>query len=127
MDEAAAEKFVAQWVTDWNAHDLDALLSHYRDDVVFDSPVAIRVLGGGDGIIRGKDALRHYWSEGLRLIPDLRFEVVAYYLGVDTLVINYRNQKGGLVAEVLSFEDGLVRAGHGTYLSGADNPAGVRG
>jgi hypothetical protein len=84
------------------------------------------VLGGGDGIISGKAALRHYWGEGLRLIPDLHFEVVAYYLGVDTLVINYRNQKGGLVAEVLSFTDGLVRAGHGTYRRDADNPAGVR-
>ena len=125
MDDAAAEKFVEQWVSDWNAHDLDAMLSHYHDDVVFSSPVAIRVLGG-DGIMRGKAELRRYWAEGLRLIPDLHFEVVGYYLGVDTLVINYRNQKGGLVAEVLSFTDGLVRAGHGTYHGGADNPAGVR-
>ena len=53
--------------------------------------------------------------------------VHGYYVGVDTLVINYRNQKGGLVAEVLTFVDGLVRTGHGTYLSGAENPAGVRG
>ncbi|WP_246272422.1 hypothetical protein [Amycolatopsis acididurans] len=42
-----------------------------------------------------------------RRIPDLHFEIVA-----STLVINYRNQKGGLVNEVLMFE------GHGTYLLG---------
>ena len=65
-------------------------------------------------------------ERGLRLIPDLHFEVVAYYVGVDTLVINYRNQKGGLVAEVLTFEGDLVASGHGTYSVGSDNPAGVR-
>ena len=52
--------------------------------------------------------------------------MLAHYVGVDTLVINYRNQTGGLVCEVLTFVDGLVVSGHGTYLSGSDNPAGVR-
>ena len=32
------------------------------------------------------------------------------------LVINYRNQGGTLVNEVLEFDGGLVRRGHGTYL-----------
>jgi hypothetical protein len=125
MDQDFAARFVDEWVTEWNAHNLEGLLSHYRDDVVFTSPVAIAVIGG-DGVIRGKAALRDYWAAGLPRIPDLRFEVVAYYVGVDTLVVNYRNQRGGLVCEVLTFVDGLVSIGHGTYLT-ADNPAGVRG
>ena len=33
------------------------------------------------------------------------------------MVINYRNQKGGLVCEVLLFDGDLVREGHGTYLA----------
>jgi ketosteroid isomerase-like protein len=125
MDAEAAARFVEQWAADWNAHDLEALLSHYRDDVVFTSPVSVQVVGG-DGVIRGKAALRRYWGEGLPRIPDLHFEVIDHYVGVDTLVIHYRNQKGGLVAEVLTFDDGLVVVGHGTYRSGSDNPAGVR-
>lgn len=68
-------------------------------------------------MLRGKEALRKYWSEGVRLIPDLHFEVLALYVGVNTLVINYRNQAGGVVSEVLTFEGSLVREGHGTYLS----------
>ncbi len=118
MDHEEAQAFARQWVTDWNAHDVDALLEHFTDDVVFTSPVAVRILGG-DGVIRGKEALRGYWSEGLRLIPDLRFEVLAVYAGVSTLVINYRNQAGGLVSEVLTFEGSLVKEGHGTYLAQA--------
>jgi hypothetical protein len=37
--------------------------------------------------------------------------------GESTLVINYRNHRGELVNEVLTFNgDGLVSEGHGTYL-----------
>jgi hypothetical protein len=118
MDIAEAQAFTEQWVRDWNAHDVDALLAHFTDDVVFTSPVAVRLFGG-DGVIRGKEALRKYWSEGIRRIPDLRFEVLALYVGISTLVINYRNQAGGVVSEVLTFDGALVREGHGTYLTQA--------
>jgi hypothetical protein len=83
------------------------------------------LLDANDGVIRGKRALREYWSEGLRRIPDLRFEVLGVYVGVATLVINYRNQKGGLVNEVLTFDGALVTQGHGTYLGDRINPAGA--
>ncbi|WP_037864137.1 YybH family protein [Streptomyces sp. NRRL S-340] len=125
MDQAIARKFVDSWVTAWNAHDLDSLLAHFTDEVTFRSPVAAQLLGG-DGVIRGKDALRAYWAEGLRRIPGLRFEVVGSYVGVDCLVINYRNQKGALVNEVLVFDGPLVTEGYGTYLGEDANPAGAR-
>lgn len=124
MDPVSVRKFVDGWVAAWNAHDLDALLVHFADDVTFRSPVAAQLLGG-DGIIRGKEALRAYWSEGLRRIPDLRFEVLGTYVGVDCLVINYRNQKGGVVNEVLIFDGPLVVEGYGTYLGDDENPAGA--
>jgi hypothetical protein len=119
MDHAEAQAFAEQWVRDWNAHDVDALLEHFTDDVVFTSPVAIRIFGG-DGVLRGKEALRKYWSEGVRLIPDLHFEILALYVGISTLVINYRNQSGGVVNEVLTFDGPLVSEGHGTYLAPPD-------
>lgn len=119
-----AEEFARRWATAWNAHDLEEVLAHFHDDVVFTSPVAAQLLPDTRGILRGKAALRSYWTEGLNRIPDLRFTVEAVYLGVDTVVINYRNQRGNLVNEVLVFDDGLVREGHGTYLS-HDNPAGA--
>jgi hypothetical protein len=127
MDRAQAEEFCDRWVAAWNAHDLELVLSHFSEDVRFSSPVARQLLDGSDGVIRGKAALREYWSEGLRRIPDLHFEVLGLYVGVNTLVINYRNQQGGLVSEVLVFDGDEVTQGHGTYLLGADaNLAGVK-
>jgi hypothetical protein len=118
MEQAEAHEFVQGWLAAWNGHDVDAVLAHFADDVTFRSPVAARIVEGSDGIIRGKAALRAYWSEGVRLIPDLHFELVGTYVGIDTLVINYRNQNGGLVNEVLVFDGPLVVEGHGTYLQG---------
>lgn len=106
--------FSARWLAAWNAHDLETLLAEFDDDVEFTSPFAAQVVGG-DGVVRGKDALRSYWTAGLERLPDLRFEVVDVFAGVDTIVITYRNQKGGIVNEVLRFAGGLVVEGHGTY------------
>ena len=52
----------------------------------------------------------------MRRNPELHFEIEGLYVGVNTLVIQYRNHSGGLVNEVLTFEGPLVVEGHATYL-----------
>jgi ketosteroid isomerase-like protein len=116
MDHDIAQAFAEQWARDWNAHDLEALLAHFSPDVVFTSPFALRVLPESGGILRGKEALRHYWTIGLQRLPDLHFTIEGVYVGVEHVVINYRNQAGALVNEVLRFDGSLVVEGHGTYL-----------
>jgi ketosteroid isomerase-like protein len=109
--------YADQWVRAWNAHDIEAVLGHFSDDVVFTSPVAARVVPESGGVVRGKAALRDYWTTALSQQANLQFELIGVYSGESTLVINYRNHRGQLVNEVLTFDgDGLVRVGHGTYL-----------
>lgn len=122
MDSGRARDFAQRWLEAWNTHDLDAVLAHFAEDATFTSPVAARILEGSDGAVHGKAALREYWREGLKRIPDLRFDLVGVYVGVDTIVINYRNQNGGLVSEVLRLDGPLVVEGHGTYLDGDGDP-----
>ena len=105
-----------EWCKAWNAHDLDRLLDGFDDSVVFKSPAARKIVPGSDGVIVGKAALRSYWSEGLRLIPNLHFTLVGIYEGIDCVTIAYRNQDGRQASEVLVFSDGLVVQGFGTYL-----------
>jgi hypothetical protein len=118
VDTEQAAGFAHRWVEAWNGRDVDAVLSHFADDAVFTSPLADRVLPGSGGVIHGKEALRHYWTEALRHNPELRFELLGVYFGVDTLVIRFRNQEGVDRCEVLTFSGGLVRTGHGTYTVG---------
>ncbi|WP_030909443.1 nuclear transport factor 2 family protein [Streptosporangium amethystogenes] len=115
MDLDEAQRFAEEWAADWNSHDLDRITGRYSDDVVFRSPLAARIIEGSEGVVRGIEALRAYWAEGLRRNPDLRFEVIGVCCGIDTVVINYQNQTGQLSAEVLIFRDGLVVSGMGTH------------
>ncbi|PXX00849.1 nuclear transport factor 2 family protein [Mycolicibacterium moriokaense] len=109
--------YADQWVRAWNAHDVEAVLAHFSDDVVFTSPVAARVVPESGGVVRGKAALRDYWTTALNQHPNLHFELIGVYRGESTVVINYRNHRGQLVNEVLTFgADGLVHEGHGTYM-----------
>ena len=110
-----AVAFSRQWVHAWNAHDVEAVLAHFRDDVVFTSPVAAALLPDSAGRVHGKAALRTYWNLAVQRMPDLRFTVEDVYQGVDTIVITYRNQNDALVNEILTFDGDLVVEGHGTY------------
>jgi ketosteroid isomerase-like protein len=125
MDHATAQKFADEWAQAWNAHDLEGVLAHFADGVIFSSPAAAQLISGSGGVVRGKAALRDYWTEGLRRIPDLHFTVLDVYAGVSAVVINYRNQKGARVSEVLIFDGPLVVEGHGTYLGTDPNPVGA--
>ena len=118
MEHDEATRFAREWERDWNSHDLDRIMRHYAGEVEFSSPVAARLVPDTGGVLRGKAALRAYWAEGLRRMPDLHFEVVGVYAGLDGVVVNYRNQLGQLVNEVLVFRDGLVVSGFGAYAAG---------
>jgi hypothetical protein len=115
--------FASEWADDWNSHDLARILRHFSADVTFTSPMAAQLKPESGGVIHGKEGLEEYWREGLRRIPDLHFDIVATYIGVDTLVINYRNQRGALVNEVLELDGDVVVRGHATYLDDASDSA----
>lgn len=120
------EEFAREWCEAWNARDVERVLDHFHETVVFTSPVAARMCPESAGRLEGKAALREYWVAALAQIPDLRFTVEQVFGGLGVAVIHYRDQNGVHVAEVLEFDGDKVARGHGTYPSGSANPAGLR-
>lgn len=103
------DKFAQEWVNAWNSRDLDAVLAHYRDDFEMSSPFIVQIAGVASGVLRGKEAVRAYWSAALSRMPELHFDPIATMAGVDSAVIHYRGPGGRLCAEVFAFDaDGLV-------------------
>ena len=51
-DQIAA--FEREWIDAWNAHDIDRILCHYRDDVRFVSPLARTRAGARHGAVHGR-------------------------------------------------------------------------
>lgn len=119
MNAEFAERFAREWQAAWNSHDIERILAHYSDDVVFQSPYVAHRYQEPTGEVRGKDALRTYWGSGLQQQPDLQFTVEDIRVSVDTLVINYRNHQGHAVSEVLRFDGAVVAWGCGAYVPGA--------
>jgi ketosteroid isomerase-like protein len=101
LQPSFARQLTNDWVDAWNSHDLERILSHYDDGVLLTSPVALKLLNG-DGTVRGKAALREYFSRGLDAFPDLRFDLIDVLWGTETIVIYYfNNVRGSKTAEVI--------------------------
>jgi hypothetical protein len=97
------DEFAQAWIAAWNARDLDAILSHYADDVAFVSPNVVRWLGDESGTVCGKSALRAYFEQALAAQPDLCFKLARVYRGVSSLCLEYERHDGRRGAEVMEF------------------------
>lgn len=116
LDLAWAKQFAEEWAAAWNAGDLARIFAHYHDDFEFASPL-IRERGfDASGCLRGKDAMRPYWSAGLAAEPPLRFEVIDVFVGVESVSIQYRSVGRKRVCETFYLDANLkvVRA-HANY------------
>lgn len=113
IDRSWAETFAKEWVDAWNSHDLERILSHYRDDFQMTSPLIVTRMGIQSGTLKGKEAVRKYWSQGLAMTPDLRFDLSNTIVGVNSIAVIYRSVTAKrVVIELLEFDETLkvVRA-----------------
>jgi hypothetical protein len=107
-----AEKFAEEWAQAWNRRDVEAVLAHFRDDVIFASPTALVVTGSS--VVYGKNALRAYWTAALARSGSIRFNVlrVLWDAASRELAIIYVadiDGRTGTVSENLIFgDDGLI-------------------
>src|ERR1035437_171940 len=101
LQTSFAREFAQEWIDAWNSHDLERILTHYEDEVLLSSPVALKLLKG-DGTVRGKAALREYFLLGIQAFPNLRFDLIDTLWGTETIVICYfNNVRGSKTAEVM--------------------------
>ena len=122
LTETEARQFAQHWIAAWNSHDLDALMSHYGEEVVLTSPVAAHSRSDPGTALRGpashasrcfvtsvagKEALGRYFKRGLEAYPNLKFELLDVMWGVSSVVLYYINQKGTKTGEFMEFDADL--------------------
>lgn len=118
-----AEDFARDWIAGWNSRDLDRILAHYADDFEMTSPLIVQRLGVADGKLKGKEAVRRYWSQGLAATPDLRFRLIDVIVGVHSVAIIYESHTlARTVVEYIQFNEQKLgvraEALHGTIRAG---------
>ncbi|MBO9669709.1 MAG: nuclear transport factor 2 family protein [Sphingobium sp.] len=114
MTQAEADAIAQEWIETWNSHDVERILEHYADDIIFHSPVA--ELATGDGRVQGMAALRTYWSRGLAKRSGLNFTLIHAFAGHRSVAIHYSDELGRQMVETLIFNDqGKVETGTACY------------
>jgi predicted ester cyclase len=103
MTAERAWEFANHWISAWNSHDLETILSHYDEAVELTSPVAARLLGLADGKVTGKENLRSYFRRGLDAYPQLQFHLQDVLCGLNSVVLYYVNQSATRTAEFMEF------------------------
>jgi len=115
MNKEFATNFSNEWVEAWNSHDLDKIMSHYSEYLEMNSPVIRQITGEKSGKLKGKNAVRAYWEKALKMNPTLHFELVRYFVGVDSIVLHYKGHRG-FSAEIFFFDDdGKVTSAYAHY------------
>ena len=71
MTRDEAQAFAEWWAAAWNVRDFESVLERFHEDVVFTSPTALAVVG--ERTVRGKAALRAYWTQAMAHIGSLHF------------------------------------------------------
>jgi ketosteroid isomerase-like protein len=117
MTQAEARAFAEQWIANWNRKDVEAVLAHFVDDVVFTSPRAEAIVGSSR--LEGKAALREYWTRAMARIQTLHFRLDYVISESDRVSIVYTSEIDGKrlrAAELLVFgSDDLIREGEAMY------------
>jgi steroid delta-isomerase len=95
MTRDDARRFAEVWAAAWNERDVERVLSHFADEVSFTSPTALAV--AGTGTVRGKEALRNYWTAALSRIESLRFTLdrIVWDPATRELAIVYESEING--------------------------------
>lgn len=110
LTEQTARTFADHWIQAWNDHDLESILSHYAEDVEYFSVFLTRLSDHPGGSLRGKGPVREYLARGLAAYPDLHFELLKVFWGVNSVVLQYRSVNQLTAAEVLEFNgNGLIQ------------------
>jgi hypothetical protein len=119
VNQSEAEAFAQRWIAAWNSHELEPILSRYAEDIEVTSPFVMAVMHGVEATLRGKPAVREYWSRALARYPDLHFVLRAAYPGVNSVVIEYLSVQHLAAAECMFFDNqGMVARVIAHYRSG---------
>lgn len=105
METHIAKKFTKNWICSWNKHDLEEILSHYSEEIIFHSPFISLLKFNDAGIITNKTDLKKYFEIGLKNYPDLHFQFHNFFVGINTVVIYYTSVNGHLAAEVFELNE----------------------
>jgi len=108
-------KSIAQeWFAAFNSHNIEDLLALYDEQAEHYSPKLKVHQPATGGYIKGKPALRAWWTDAFQRLPQLHYEVLKLTSENDQVFMEYIRQTPGeedlRVGEVLVIKNGKIVA-----------------
>ncbi|HKN85769.1 MAG TPA: nuclear transport factor 2 family protein [Nitrospiraceae bacterium] len=123
-----AECLAREWVEAWNRHDVNGIMAHYAENILFTSPFVLILANEPTGTLQGTSALRAYFARGLAAYPELRFDLLDVLTGVRSVTLYYRSVHDKVAAETMSLnDDGLIARVECHYRDGDKQAADSKG
>lgn len=98
------QAFAKEWIEAWNSHDLDRILSHYSEDFEIWTPyIKIHMGPNSPDSLKGKEAVRAYWTKGLQASPPIKFDLLDAAESINSIGLYYKSSRGKRVMEVMHF------------------------
>ncbi|HRI25788.1 MAG TPA: nuclear transport factor 2 family protein [Ferruginibacter sp.] len=108
------QQIAHNWFDAFNAHDIEMLLALYADDAEHYSPKLKLRQPETNGLIKGKPALRAWWTDAFTRLPQLHYEVLQLTANDSRVFMEYIRRVPGeedmQVGEVLVIENGKIIA-----------------
>ncbi len=102
------------WFEAFNKHDIEMLLDLYHNEAEHYSPKLKIHQPESNGLIKGKAALRIWWTDAFKRLPNLHYNVIKLTADEEQVFMEYIRQTPGeedlRVGEVLVIEDGKIIA-----------------
>lgn len=112
-----ARAFADRWISEWNRKDVEAVLSHFSESVVFTSPRAKAIVGSSR--VEGTSSLREYWSKAIDRIQTIHFTLDYVISEGDRMSVVFIAEIDGRRMRCVEFmvfdDDGLVREGEAMH------------
>ncbi len=99
MDLEKIKIGATKWVEAWNRKDIEKVMEHYADEIVFYSPTVRERWGIAEGKLKGKTNLQNHFLKGFALAPKLQFKLIEILTGIDGILIVYERETGKIVAD----------------------------
>lgn len=96
---------VSDWIDSWNRRDLDGIMTHYADGVVFEANTVITRWARPDGRLHGVGELREHFRRGLELAPTLQFNLESVFTSPSGYAVLYGRDNGNRVLDVVELNE----------------------
>ncbi|HEY1405803.1 MAG TPA: nuclear transport factor 2 family protein [Spirochaetota bacterium] len=113
VTQERSEAFIKSWTGAWNNRDIEAVMSHFSDDIENSTPLVRSLLGIESGTINGAKTVSTFWKQIMDTYPEMSIRAIKCWYGIGLLSVHW---------EVITAKaNGKTKDGNDTFFFNKDH------